>query len=87
MRKAPMTCELEYEAKFREDYEQRGEPQTFGIQEGTIEEFLAERGLCQVKNVTGDFFRGKYFKGVNQDRTVCCLCGFVTATVKPQEGS
>jgi len=78
------TCELEYAANVREDYERRGEPLTFGIQEGAIEEFLSKRGFYQVNNVTGDFFRSSYFKGVNQDRNVCCLCGFVTATVKPR---
>ncbi len=79
------TCELDYAAKIREDYERRGEPLTFGIHEGAIDEFLSRRGFYQVKSVTGDFFRSSYFRGVNQDRKVCCLCGFVTATIKPRE--
>lgn len=78
------TCEVWYAAKVREDYERRGKPLTFGIHDGAIEEFLSKRGFYQVTNVTGDFFRSSYFKGVNQDRMVCCLCGFVTATVKPR---
>ncbi len=78
------TCELEEAKKIAKSYERRGEPLCFGIEEGTIDKFLSKRGFYQVKNVTGDFFKGAYFKGKNQNRNVCCLCGFVHATVKPK---
>jgi methyltransferase (TIGR00027 family) len=78
------TCELEGAEKIAKSYERRGEPLSFGIEEGTIDEFLSERGFYQVKNVTGEFFKSEYFKGKNQNRKVCCLCGFVHATVNPK---
>lgn len=78
------TSAVGYAEKTRRSYEQRGEPLIFGIEEGTIDDFLSRRGFYQVKNVTGDFFKSAYFKGKNQSRKVCCLCGFVHAKVKPQ---
>ena len=74
------TCDLEYVDKIRKAHERR-EPFRFGIEEGTIDEFLSERGFHRVNNVTGYFFKNSYFKGANQNRKVCCLCGFVHATV------
>ena len=79
------TCELEYAEKIRESYIQRGEPLIFGIPEGTIKEFLSERGFSGVTNVTGKFFKTEYFKGKSVDRNVCSLCGFATATVKQKD--
>lgn len=79
------TCKLEYANKVRKAHERTVEPFKFGIAEGTIDEFLSSRGFHQVKNVTGEYFKDAYFKGVNQNREVCCLCGFVHATVKPRE--
>ena len=78
------TCEIANAEKIRQAYAQRGEPLVFGIPEGTIDDFLFERGFRNVNNVTGEFFKSAYFGGNNQDRSVCCLCGFVNATIKPQ---
>jgi methyltransferase (TIGR00027 family) len=78
------TCELEYAPKVRKAHERGGEPFKFGIEKGKIDEFLSSRGFHQVKNVTGEYFKDAYFKGVNQNRQVCCCCGFVRATVKPR---
>jgi O-methyltransferase involved in polyketide biosynthesis len=61
-----------------------GEPLTFGIEDGTIEEYLSNRGFCQVVNVTGDQLKNAYFKGKNQNRTVSSLVPIVHATVKPR---
>ena len=76
------TCELEYAQKVRRAHERGGEPFKFGIEKGKIDEFLSPRGFHQVKNVTGEYFKDAYFKGVNQNRQVCCCCGFVHTTVK-----
>lgn len=78
------TCDLEGAEKIAKSYERRGEPLRFGIEEGTVEEFLSKRGYYQVKNVTGEYFKKEYFRGKSQNRKVCCLCGFVHATVKPK---
>ena len=78
------TSKWEYADKVRRAHERTAEPFKFGIAEGTIDDFLSSRGFHQVNNVTGQFFKDAYFKGANQKRTVCCLCGFVHATVKPR---
>lgn len=75
------TCELDYAKKIRKLHEGLGSLK-FGIEEGTIEPFLSVRGFHQVKNVTGQFFKDTYLKGINRNRKVCCLCGFATATVE-----
>jgi methyltransferase (TIGR00027 family) len=53
----------------------------FGIDEGTIEEFLSARGFSQIVNINHDFFESAYFKGMKQGRDVSRICGFVHATV------
>jgi methyltransferase (TIGR00027 family) len=53
----------------------------FGIEEGTIEEFLSARGFSQIVNINHNFFESAYFKGLKQGRDVSRICGFVHATV------
>jgi methyltransferase (TIGR00027 family) len=77
------TNKREEAKKIRKSYEKRGEHLSFGIEEGTIDDFLSKRGFCQIENVTGEYFKSAYFKGRNQNRNVCCLCGFVHAKVNP----
>jgi len=76
------TCRTEDAEKMRQAYAQRGEPLIFGIPEGAIDGFLCERGFRDVKDVNGEFFKSAYFRGKIASTNVCCLCGFVTATVK-----
>ena len=71
----------------RRKVERTGELFIFGIEEGTVEEFLSQRGFCQVENVTGASLKSAYFKGKNQNRKVQRFHGYVHATVKPREGS
>ena len=73
--------------RIRKLWERIGRPLTsehvgFGIEDGTIEEFLSQRGFYQVENVTGEFFESAYFKGPHENLRVWCV---VHATVKPQE--
>ena len=56
----------------------------FGVEEGSIQEFLSHRGLRLIENVNGEFFESAYFKGVHQTREVSRLCGFAHATVDTQ---
>jgi methyltransferase (TIGR00027 family) len=70
--------------RLRKTAQRGGEPLTFGIEAETIEEFLSNRGFCQVVNVTGDRLKDIYFKGKNQNRTVSRLFPIVHATVKPR---
>jgi methyltransferase (TIGR00027 family) len=62
-----------------------GEPLTFGIEDGTIMEFLGVRGFGQVEDMNAKSLEDTYFKGTN--RKSCPFFGIVHATVKPREGS
>ena len=78
------TCEME-EARIGREYVARiGEPWTFGIGEDAIDEFLSERGYCQINNAKPEFLAGTYFKGVNQGRKVSSFQPIVHATIKPR---
>jgi methyltransferase (TIGR00027 family) len=81
------TYEREQVHKIRKLWERIGQPLTserfsFGIEDGTIEEFLSQRGFYQVENITAEFFESAYFKGPHENLKVWCV---VHATVKPQK--
>lgn len=61
-----------------------GEPWTFGIEEGAIDEFLSQRGFYQINNANAEFMQNTYFNGVNQSRKVVPFIPTVHATVKPR---
>ena len=65
---------VSYQAKINE-------PWIFGIEYESVEEFLIERGFCNVKNVTSEFLKSIYFKGKNEKRKVYPFFGHVNATV------
>ena len=78
------TCELEAAKRHQAAVTRLGEPFTFGIEEGKIEEFLSDRGFCQIKNASPEFLERTYFIGANQGRKVCPYIPTVHATVKPR---
>ncbi len=59
-----------------------GEAMGFGIEEGTVGEFLTARGFEQVENADSAMFERLYFTGVNAKRTVAPVYAIVHATVK-----
>ncbi len=59
-----------------------GEGMIFGIPDGTIESFLAERGFAQVKNISSTDLHRLYFNGKRQKRKVVPGYGIVTAVVQ-----
>jgi methyltransferase (TIGR00027 family) len=61
-----------------------GEPFKFGIEEGTLEEFLGNRGFGKVKDVNAKLLEDRYFKNTN--RKAYPYYGIVHATVKPRKG-
>jgi len=67
--------------KMRRKAAQLGEPFTFGIEEGTVEEFLSKRGFGQVKDMNAQSLHDIYFKDTN--RKTCPWWAVVHATVKP----
>jgi methyltransferase (TIGR00027 family) len=58
-----------------------GEGLTFGIPEGTAEEFLRERGFQQIRDVTRDELKATYFTGKNANRKVVGGYGIVIGMV------
>jgi methyltransferase (TIGR00027 family) len=76
------TSQLEVGRNIHNQLIQAGEPMQFGIEEGTVEKFLEERGFSQVCNVTSEEYKKMYYHGVNKDREVCSLMSFVHAVVE-----
>lgn len=64
------------------DMAQQGEPYKFGIKEGMIEAFIAQRGFSRVCNVASEDYKKAYFQGINEGRPVCCLSYFAHAIVE-----
>jgi methyltransferase (TIGR00027 family) len=58
-----------------------GEGLIFGIEEGTIGEFLRARGFTRVVDMTADDLHAKYFTGANLKRTVAPVYAIARATV------
>jgi methyltransferase (TIGR00027 family) len=76
------TSQLEVGINIHYQLIQAGEPMQFGIEEGTVEKFLEERGFSQVCDVTSEDYKRMYFQGVNKDKSVCSLMSFVHAVVR-----
>jgi methyltransferase (TIGR00027 family) len=76
------TCDLEVGNLIHERVKQSGEPLKFGIEEGTVEKFLKERGFSHIQNVTSEDYKKAYFYGENENQEVCSLYSFVHAMVE-----
>lgn len=76
------TCKLEVGKNIFDYTFQQGEPLKFGIKEGMVEPFLAERGFSRVKNVTAEEYKKMYFHGINKDRKVNNLLFFAHAMIE-----
>ena len=81
------TCDLEEVKKFKKRLERIGEPPTYGIEEGTIDEFLAERGFHKGEEVDAAFLEATYIHPIDPSRQVARHYRLVHATVKPRKGS
>ena len=58
-----------------------GEGLIFGIEEGTVESFLKERGFRQVRDMNANGLRQAYFTGKNAGRKIASGYGIVVAEV------
>jgi len=76
------TDELEAAKNIRDYVIQQGEPLQFGIDDGVVPDFLAERGFSDVRIVTGEDYKKACYSGVNKDRAVSNLLSFACASVK-----
>lgn len=62
-----------------------GEPLTFGIEEGKINEFLSAKGFCDITEVSPVFLTKTYFEAAHQKRQYPSFFPLVHAAVKPQD--
>lgn len=76
------SSELEAGRNIWEHVSQLGEPFLFGIEEGTVEDFLAKRGFSGVRNITSAEYKKAYFHGINEGRTMFSLLYFAHAIVE-----
>lgn len=76
------TCELEAGQNWQKGVTDAGEPFKFGINEGSTESFLSQRGFTKIKNMTGEDYKKAYFHGKNEDRDVNSLSLFAYAVVE-----
>jgi methyltransferase (TIGR00027 family) len=58
-----------------------GEAYLFGIDQGQVEPFLAERGFCDVLDVPLENIKSKYFTGPNAGRVMATGLAIVSARV------
>lgn len=79
------TSESEVAKKWNRTCERLGEPFTFGIEEGTVEEFLLDRRFGEITEVTVESLKDAYFKGKSRNRRVFPFVAIVNATIKPRE--
>jgi O-methyltransferase involved in polyketide biosynthesis len=63
-----------------------GEEYLFGIDEGTIEQFLMQRGFRTVRNVTIADLKPVYFTGPNARRVIPTGLAIVSARVNQAGG-
>jgi O-methyltransferase involved in polyketide biosynthesis len=57
---------------------------TFGIPEGTVTQFLEQRGFTRVQDADHKYLHDTYFKGQNAKRTVAYGYAIASAVVKPK---
>jgi len=76
------SCELEAGKNIHNYLVQIEEPLKFGIREGEVKAFLAERGFSQIHNVTAEEYKKMYFHGINKNREVSSLLFFVHAVTE-----
>lgn len=76
------TSKLEVGRNIHDGLAQSEEPLQFGIEEGAVEIFLAQRGFSKIRNVTSDDYKKAYFHGINEERPVCSLLYLAHAVVE-----
>jgi methyltransferase (TIGR00027 family) len=62
-----------------------GEMLTFGIPEGSVTQFLEQRGFTQVQDAGAKFLHDTYFQGENAKRTVAYGYAIASAVVRPEQ--
>jgi len=78
------TSQLKCAKESREALARRGEAYKFGLEEGTIRDFLFQRGFLPIEIANWEFLKNAYFKGKNENRVVLQWVEYVHAKVKPR---
>lgn len=65
----------------QKNWEQRDEPFTYGIADGTVEEFLTKRGFSKVQVITKEFYESFYFNRANNNRKAAWWFSLAHGTV------
>lgn len=73
------TCRRRESVMWRRSVKRLGEDLLFGIEEGTIETFLKQRGFSVARNADHVFLKQTYFTGVNEMRLVTPIVAIVHA--------
>ena len=60
------------------------EPLLFGIGTGELEQFLTERGFCNIINATSEYFNSNYFVGINKGRQSTPILSIAHAEINNQ---
>lgn len=76
------TSDLEVGKNLHNHAKEYREPLQFGIEEGTLETFLKERGFSSIENMTSDDYKKAYFEGKSRNKDVCSLFLFAHAVVE-----
>lgn len=73
------TCPRRESTMWRKSVKRLGENLLFGIEEGTIETFLKQRGFSVARNADHAFLKQQYFTGVNEERLITPIIEIVHA--------
>ena len=76
------TCEHEAGKNLRKMPMNTGEPFLFGIKDGELKTFLAQRGFTEIRNINSEDYKKMYFHGKNEGRVVNRMHSFVYAVVE-----
>ncbi|MEN6293473.1 MAG: class I SAM-dependent methyltransferase [Methanobacterium sp.] len=76
------TSDLEVGKNLHNHAKEYKEPLQFGIEEGTLETFLKNRGFSSIESVTSEDYQKAYFDGKKRNKDVCSLFLFASAVVE-----
>lgn len=79
------TCDLEGAGLCADYFRSIGEPWFFGIEDNKVDEWLFNRGFCEVTNIKGKDAENSYFKSIGRDTKVWEWIRFVHAKVIPRQ--
>ncbi|HSW12329.1 MAG TPA: hypothetical protein VLI06_05770 [Solimonas sp.] len=77
-------CPRREATMWRNSVKRMGDGLLFGIEEGTIDAFLSQRGFAVARNANHEFLKQRYFTGVNKTRAITPIIEIVHALIRPK---